>query len=116
MKYVTVTHREGEELGPVDWDHPMAGEVSERDPQLAELLRAAESDPAAFEATTYGGWPRIGWGKVVRVVMYDGWPYWSPTPTVVSLCWSGAHRYDAFNAISGLRRAKPDVSAACPRT
>ena len=108
MKTVTRTERIGEELGPVDWSHPMIAEVEARRPGLIAMLREAEKNPAAFEATTDGGWPRVGWGKVLSVVMYDGWPYWKPTPTVVSLNWAGA-RHDAFNAICELRptEAKP---------
>ena len=79
MKYRTETVREGEELGPVDWSHPMVGES--RIPE-AELREIAEH-PERWEATTDGGWPRFGWRQVERLAMYDGWPYWRPHPVFV---------------------------------
>lgn len=106
MKTITVTQDVGEELGPVDWTHPMIAEVERHAPELVAALRDAEKDPSAFEATTDGGWPpRVGWGRVLRVVMYDGWPFWKPTPTVVSEGWYGS-RHDHFDAITEIRRSK----------
>jgi hypothetical protein len=103
VKTRTVTERVAEELGPVDWSHPMVAEVEARRPGLIAMLREAEQNPESFEVTTDGGgWPRVGWGQVLRVVMYDGWPYWRPTPTVVSMGWAGV-RHDPINSISELR-------------
>lgn len=103
MKFVTKTERVGEELGPVDWSHPMVAEVERRQPNLIALLRDAEQNPDAFEATTDGGSPKVGWHQVLRVVMYDGWPYWRPTPTVVSVSWAGVC-HDSFALICEVRR------------
>lgn len=106
MKTRTVTEYVGEELGPVDWSHPMIAEVEARSPHIIAALREAEQSPQDFDATTDGGWPRVGWGEVLRVVMYDGWPYWRPTPTVVTLHWHGVS-YNAINSISEVRRRSP---------
>lgn len=105
MKTRTVIERVGEELGPVDWSHQMIAEMEANKWHASVLaaLREAEGNPSAFEATTDGGWPRVGWGEVLRVVMYDGWPYWRPMPTVVTSHWHGVS-YNAFNAISEVRR------------
>lgn len=106
MRTRTVIEREGEELGSIDWDHPMIAEVEKRSPEIVAMLREAEQSPHDFAATTDGGWPRVGWGEVLRVVMYDGWPYWQPTPTVVTSHWYGIS-YNAFNALSEVRRRTP---------
>lgn len=103
MKTRTVTECVGEELGPVDWSHPMIAEVEASHPQVVAMLREAEKTPELFEATTDGGWPRVGWGEVLRVVMYDGWPYWRPTPTVVTSHWHGVS-HNSFRSISEVRR------------
>lgn len=98
---VTVTEREGEELGPIDWNHP---NLINLDPARIAVLRDAEQNPEAFEATADGGWPRVGWGQVLRVVMYDGWPYWKPMPTVVSLGWYGSRHDQITNRTPDVRR------------
>ena len=91
MRYETVTQRIGEYLGPIDWSYdftkhdwgPSRGGVN---PQVSrtriELLRTLEANPAAYIATTDGGSPKVGWKQVLAVGMYDGWPFWSPTPSV----------------------------------
>lgn len=86
------TRREGEELGPIDWAHPMIvkmeGERWYKD--TLALLREAEKNPTAFQATDDGGCPKVGWYPVLRLTMWDGWPYWAPMPCVVTLGWNGA--------------------------
>jgi hypothetical protein len=105
VKIKMVEERVGEELGLIDWSHPMIAEVETCRPQIIAMLREAEKSPHDFSATTDGGWPKVGWGDVLRVVMYDGWPYWRPMPTVVTLHWHGVS-YNAFNAISEVRRSE----------
>jgi hypothetical protein len=89
MRYETVVHRVGEYLGPVDWSFDFAGFISkERDHEervriAVERLRRIAAEPDRWEATTDGGWPRVGWQSVIEVGMYDGWPYWRPIPSVL---------------------------------
>lgn len=92
MKYIQRTERVGEYLGPVDWNYDFAshgwnktGGSSNPDliPGYIARLKQLEGDPDAYQATTDGGWPRVGWGKVLQVGMYDGWPYWRPVPSVL---------------------------------
>jgi len=89
MRHRTVQVREGEYLGPVDWSYDFAAHGWDRSGgamnpiillERVETLRRLES--GEWEATTDGGWPRVGWGKVLRVGMYDGWPHWKPVPSV----------------------------------
>ena len=98
MKTRTVTVREGEYLGPVDWDFDFDAAGWDHggsfNPKLiagrVEMLRRLAADPDRYEATTDGGIPRCGWGRVLQVGMYDGWPYWKPVPSVLLSTWAGA--------------------------
>lgn len=107
MQYRTVTERIGEELGPIDWTHPMSIELAEKDPKLTDLLREAAATPDAFEATNDGGCPKFGWGPVAGVVMYDGWPFWQPTPHVCYLGWEGVRRQHIGGTLYLRRKAQP---------
>lgn len=106
MKYRTVTERVGEYLGPIDWSFDFdkdntVGRSEKWTAELKENLRLLEADPDAYEATTDGGSPKFGWGEVLQVGMYDGWPYWRPHPSVLLASWAGAswHSYSAICAI-----------------
>lgn len=93
MRTETRTVQIGERVGDVDWSYDFRSHFGNHGPDVADKrckeakdrLRAIE---AAFragepvEATTDGGWPRCGWGVVLDVGMYDGWPYWKPVPSV----------------------------------
>lgn len=91
MKTRTVTERIGEYLGPVDWSYDFSQHAwSENhggiNPKVIEqtrgMLRILEECPDEYEATIDGGWPKMGWKQVLQVGMYDGWPFWKPTPSV----------------------------------
>lgn len=58
--------REGDDVGPVDWDHPTAKDMP---PHWHE----AERYPQHF---TFDG------RTILRLCMYDGWPYWEPRPAI----------------------------------
>lgn len=68
MRYETQTIRIGEDVGPVDWDHPTAKD-------MPAIWREAEKRPEDFVFTEYQR-------TILRICMYDGWPYWRPTPAV----------------------------------
>lgn len=112
MKTVTRTERIGEWLGPVDWDYDFRShysglctsdegrnEACERD---KNRLRMIVESPDKYEVTTYGGWPRCGWGPVVSVGMYDGWPYWRPVPSVAYRTFLGIET-TSFCGITNIR-------------
>lgn len=95
MKTRTITVREGEKVGPVDWDYDFASHdwhhrggctnpevVSRSESALRELCDGLARGEE-WQATTDGGVPRLGWGRVLDVGMYDGWPYWRPVPSVL---------------------------------
>lgn len=119
MKTRTVTVHEGERLGPVDesfdWkghargmSEKHAAECWDRLLKLARwwaLPEVARSE-RAFEATSDGGWPRVGWGRVLDVGMYDGWPYWRAVPSVLVAGTLGAE-WHCFTSITEIREMSP---------
>lgn len=66
MRYETVQVPVGEICGPIDWDHEKAR-------GLPEIWREAEANPDQF---LYNG------RTIIRICMWDGWPYWKPYPAV----------------------------------
>lgn len=68
MRYETQTVRIGENVGPVDWSHPMAK-------VMPPIWREAERSPEAFTFSEYRR-------TILALCMYDGWPYWEPTPAI----------------------------------
>jgi len=82
--------REGEWLGPIDWGYDFAqhfasmghleGRKAEACRSCMELLRQVEEAPDNFKAVfSHGDTER----SIYRVGMYDGWPYWRPTPALL---------------------------------
>jgi len=89
LKYRAVIEREGELLGPVDWGYDFFQHYSthgcseERkrescDRSVAFLRTIADAPEGTMEA-------RCGdyWKDVIAVGMYDGWPFWQPTPAIL---------------------------------
>lgn len=111
MKTRMVEERVGEDLGPVDWSHPWIAEM-EADAnwragiliRIREYTRAtAAGEPDEWVATDDGGCPKIGYGKVLDAVMYDGWPYWTPHPVLLVSQWYGVQRIP-FRNVADIRR------------
>lgn len=113
MRTYQVTERVGELLGPVDWSYDFmshfnslcgAGDngMRERCEQKVAQLRQL-ADGSEWYATTDGGWPRIGYHKVIAVGMYDGWPYWRPVPSV---CMDGVlgPEWASFDCITSINK------------
>lgn len=69
MRERTITVREGERVGPVDWDHPIAKD-------MPEIWRHAEDRPASYP---------LNGREILAMGMYDGWPYWTPRPAVLTM-------------------------------
>jgi hypothetical protein len=96
MRYETKTVRVGEKVAEIDWSYDFRKHFdnmcSGDEPKEAAFLRSkdmlkkmedAVKSGRPIRATTDGGWPRFGWHIVADVGMYDGWPYWTPTPSVM---------------------------------
>lgn len=66
MREHTITVRDGEACGPIDWQHPTSA-------AMPEHWREAETHPERF---TFNG------RMIVQICMYDGWPYWEPRPAI----------------------------------
>lgn len=66
MRTRMVQERIGENMGPIDWDHPIAKDKP-------DTWRLAEQSPIDF---LYNG------RQIIEIGMYDGWPYWTPTPAI----------------------------------
>ena len=107
MKTRTVTEHIGEHLGPIDWsffESEKSGSLNPATLEAAkERLRQLEADPTAFVATTDGGWPRVGWKEVLRVGMYDGWPYWRPYPSV-QIAGTLGPEWHSYHSITDIER------------
>lgn len=118
MKTRQVTVREGEYLGPVDWNYNFRGDFGchttpDKDcTEAVERLRQLCSG-GEWRATTDGGGPRIGWGKVLQVGMYDGWPYWRPVPSVLITGPLGPE-WHSFRSISGIEKLSSDQGGPQP--
>lgn len=71
MRTRTVTVHEGEMTGPIDWEHPIAKD-------MPPIWREAEKSPENF--LLHGDHPAQA---IYAIGMYDGWPYWKPTPAML---------------------------------
>lgn len=91
MKFRTEIVREGELLGPVDWSYnfrqhfdSMGSPESVKDEYCKRamgLLRQIEAEPEAYVVFLSHGYVER---SVYSVGMYDGWPYWKPTPALLT--------------------------------
>ena len=94
MRSRIVTEYEGELLGPIDWSFDFSRGVAsmcsnekakaERLSRYVELLWEVERRHLRGERLRVctGSY----WHDLLAVGMYDGWPYWKPTP---ALCIAG---------------------------
>lgn len=72
MRTRTITVHEGEDMGPVDWSHPTAKD-------MPPIWREAEQHPDGFMLCENGSFTAR---EIFKICMYDGWPYWKPTPAI----------------------------------
>lgn len=96
MKTYTQFVREGELLGPVDWSYdfrshffgPTRACNSDDNNQrrmdramgvLRAIARNDSTEPTAEWIVTTNGFAH----PLLAVGMYDGWPFWKPTPAVL---------------------------------
>lgn len=90
MRTWTETHREGTNIGPVDWGHEWAAALPDA---TRAILREAEKRPSDFTISP-SGFSRF---RIVDVCMYDGWPYWRPGPAVAYVGPLGSVEWAWFN-------------------
>jgi hypothetical protein len=117
MRTETRTVQIGERVGDIDWNYNFLSHFVNyctSDEKKAEFCKESMEQLRVIEerfkaglptlATTYGGWPRCGFGEVLDVGMYDGWPYWRPVP---SICIKdnvlGGGNWHAFSTITEIR-------------
>lgn len=91
MKTKTVTVREGELLGPIDWNYDFlqhfqnysASPEYQRDSceKCKQLLRLIEQEPMKWKVDLSHS---VVARQVLAVGMYDGWPFWKPTPALLT--------------------------------
>jgi hypothetical protein len=72
MKTRTVSVREGENVGSIDWSHEMAKD-------MPPIWHEAEQAPQNYTFSAYPFSER----RILKICMYDGWPYWKPTPAIL---------------------------------
>lgn len=111
MRNETRTVRVGERIADVDlahesFDEKPAGDLIAQADRIARFREMSEgiARGETWEATTDGGWPRVGWGKVIDVGMYDGWPYWTPMPSFLLSSHLGGG-WHCWRMLSEARRA-----------
>lgn len=91
MKTRMIEQREGEYLGPIDWSYNFRqhfdgmGCSKERQDEYCtayvQRLRELEQNPKGYSVVlAHGSVER----EVYQVGMYDGWPYWKPTPALLT--------------------------------
>lgn len=104
----------GENTGPIDWSYPFRGHFDrygssdeQRDARCTRSiawLKQIEQDfqvGRPIRVTADGGSPRCGIYPVVDVGMYDGWPFWKPTPSVQVRTHTGTDWYP-FSSITNV--------------
>jgi len=84
MRYENVWAPVGEGCGPIDWDHPIAN-------GMPSVWREAEKNPTGFVFTEYRR-------TILRICMYDGWPYWKPMPAVQFIGPLNSAEWSFFNS------------------
>lgn len=113
MRTETQTVRVGERMGDIDWSYDFTeGEAHYGwEPEAIERLRTLDNafrngTLDKWEATTDGGWPRVGWGPVYDVGMWDGGPYWKPVPSFLL----GSHLgggWHSWRMLSEIQKRRP---------
>jgi len=85
-------NRRADRASKIDWDydfysHAWTNSHGGLNPRVIDdcilRLAALEKHPDSYEATTDGGWPRVGWGNVLDVDMIETWPHSHKIPSVL---------------------------------
>jgi hypothetical protein len=102
--------RIGEWLGPIDWTFDFEAERStssdpNRNAKCIKMLHEVEDGLARGER-----WLVSAYGvsrEVINVGMYDGWPYWKPTPTYLTRSWMGGEPMSWHTPSAVFREDRP---------
>lgn len=107
-----VEQREGELLGPVDWTYDfdtmawsdthggVNPEIIARGKETLKFVETGMAQGKSYTVYCYGLEQ-----KVISIGMYDGWPFWKPTPSVyLETFWGG--EWHPFYNISNAREIK----------
>lgn len=115
MRTETRTVRIGENMGPIDWSydfrahfHCMGTSEANKDAECARvtaLLRELESRMKAGERMEARDYVSDLFKPVLDIGMYDGWPYWRPTPSILLGGWLGSE----WRTFDVLRAIRPSV-------
>ncbi len=101
MRTETRTVRIGENVGPVDWNHPTAA-------GMPQIWRDAEQRPDDY---TFSEYQRT----ILAICMYDGWPYWEPRPAIQFIGPLNSAEWTFFNSYAvGPGSIKPRDSGSGP--
>jgi hypothetical protein len=104
MKTVTRIERVGEYLGPVDWSYDFTShdwgdghggvnpECSKQATEELQKLVALMEQGKTCTISLYGIEQRV-----LQVGMYDGWPFWEPTPSVLVATWLGSEWHSWYS-------------------
>lgn len=96
MKTKTIIVREGEFLGPIDpaYDvnqHSWGPDKGGVNPDCAakgwEIIQKVKVGDKVLVSHC------DGWKEVLDVGMYDGWPFWRPTPAILISHWAGGEHH-----------------------
>lgn len=120
MRSYTVTKFEGENLGPIDWSYDfrshgaygcMCSPESVKDEccethksllkQAEELFRSGKR-----VSVRISDW----WHDLYDVGMYDGWPYWKPTPAICTSTPLGGSEWHFFYDLREVKELTPKQS------
>lgn len=110
MKTRMVEERIGERLSDIDWSYDFAahgwgpGRGGHNPDCIQEEVTMLKKIEAAFKAGEKVFVKLHGciFEPVCDVGMYDGWPFWRPTPSVMSSTWLGPS-WHPFTSISGIQ-------------
>jgi len=112
MKTRTVIERIGENMGPIDWSYDFRSHFNNhclsdegRDEECRKHVERLREIVAGIERGEY--WVAECYGvqnPIIDVGMYDGWPYWKPTPSIALRSWLGVE-WHPFHSIkwAGMR-------------
>lgn len=108
MRTETVTRRIGEYMGPVDWDYDFRHHFNNyccNEGTKDEMCRKAVE---RFRTLEVGDMVDEGFGntrEVLKIGMYDGWPWWKPVPHYLRNGTLGPE-WHSFNEIQSMHKKK----------
>jgi hypothetical protein len=117
VKTHTVTVREGENLGPVDWDYDFEQHDWDHGGGTKPLCVQEGKKVLQQLVAADGGrvWLYDQWRDVLDFGMYDGWPFWRPVPSVCVATFVGPE-WHWFGSLRGFKPPAHQDAAEDPDT